>query len=312
MTQMLAPTRDSGVRNRPAPRRRRGFPDSIAAALFVGPGLLFFLVFVIIPGVGGLALSFFDWNLFGPAEFVGVDNLVRLFSDDALWHSLWVSLVFIALGVIPATLGGFMLAVVASATVPAAGAIRALYFAPMVASSAVAAVLWSSIYNNQSGLLNQALAMVGIAGPNWLNDPVFARPALVVVLIWSSLPIVTILYIAAIQKIPEDLYNAAALDGAGRWRKLWSITWPSVTPTTVVVGILMLITFLGGTLEFALLMTGGGPLGETTSLALYSYKLAFERRDIGYASAVASFQLILIVSLYLAGRAVSKKGRAHR
>jgi multiple sugar transport system permease protein len=266
MTQTLAPTGE-GVARVPKTSRsdRRGRHDAVAAALFVGPGLLFFLVFVIVPSVGGLALSFFEWNLFAPAEFVGLDNVVRLVGDGAMWHSLSVSLIFVVLGVIPATVGGFVLAVIASAAVPAAGAIRALYFAPMVASSAVAAVLWSGVYNNQYGLLNQALSIVGVNGPNWLNDPLLARPALVVVLIWSSLPVVTILYIAAIQKIPEDLYNAAALDGAGRWRKLWSITWPSVMPTTLVVSVLMLITFLGGTLEFALLMTGGGPLGETTA-----------------------------------------------
>lgn len=296
----------------PARRARGRRGDALAATLFIAPGLFAFVLFVIVPAIGGLALSFFDWNLFSAPTFVGMKNVTRLFGDPYMWHSALVSVLFVVMGVIPTVLGGFVLGVIASAQVPAAGVIRTLYFAPMVASSAVAAVLWSSIYNQRSGLINQLLATVGIEGPNWLSDPMLARPALVVVLIWSSLPIVTILYIAAIQKIPEDLFDAAALDGAGRWRKLWSITWPSVTPTTMVVAILMLLTFLSGTLEYALLMTDGGPLGETTSLALYSYKIAFERRDIGYASALAMFQLVLIVVVFLIGRAVMKGTRSAR
>jgi multiple sugar transport system permease protein len=278
----------------------------------MAPGLIAFTIFVIVPAIGGLALSFFDWNLFNDPTFVGLSNVERLFTDASMWQSLWVSLMFVVLGVVPATVLGFVLAVIAGSSLPGAGAIRVLYFAPMVASSAVAAVLWTNIYQARFGIINQLLALVGISGPNWLSDPTLARPALVVVLIWSSLPLVIILYIAAIQKVPDDLYAAAAMDGAGRWRQLWSITWPSVMPTTLVILVLMFLTFLGGTLEFALLMTDGGPLGQTTSLALYAYKQAFQLHDLGYASALSLFQLVLIIvvfALYRGSRAVWRRAR---
>lgn len=288
--------------------RRR--TDAVAAAAFLSPAMIFFTIFVIVPALGGLGLSFFDWNLFNDPTFVGLDNVSRLFSDEEVWQSLLVSLTFIVLGVVPTTVIGFMLAVIASSARPVMSSLRVLYFAPLVVSSAVSAVLWSNLYQHDYGLLNQLLALVGVKGPNWLTDLAFAQPALVVVLIWSSLPIVIILYIAAIQRVPEDLYAAAALDGAGKWRQLWSITWPNVLPTSLVIIVIMILTFLGGTLELALLMTGGGPLGRTTSLALYAYQVAFQQHEMGYASALSLFQLILIIAIFLVGRGVVRVWKA--
>lgn len=289
--------------------RRRSRSDGAVAWIFLAPGLTVFTIFVIIPVLGGLGLSFFDWRLFDTPTFVGFDNFERLFSDAAMWKSLWVSLGFIIMGVIPTTLIGFVLGVVASSGLRGVSVLRVLYFAPMVASSAISAVIWSSLLQHDYGLINGVLALFGVDGPNWLTNPAFARPSLAIVLIWSSLPVVIILYIAAIQKVPEDLYAASSLDGAGKWRQLWSITWPSVRDVTSVVLVLMFLTFLGGTLEYALLMTGGGPLGETTSLALYSYKVAFEQREMGYASALSCFQLLLLITVFFAGRATIKKVR---
>lgn len=289
--------------------RRR---DETAAWLFLAPGLIAFTIFVIVPAIGAMVLSFFDWRLFDDPTFVGLKHIAKLFSDENMWKSLRVTVAFVVLGVLPTTLLGFLLAVVASSSLKGMAGLRVLYFSPMVASSAITSVLWTNMYRYRDGFFAQLLAMAGVEGPNWLTDPGIARPALVVVLIWSALPLVIILYIAAIQKVPEDIYAAASVDGAGKWRQLWSMTWPNVMPTTTVILVLMFISFLGAPLEYALLMTDGGPLGETTTLGLYAFKTAFERRDMGYASALALWQLVLIGLAFLVGRGVVALWRRRR
>jgi len=289
--------------------RRR---DEITAWAFLAPGLIAFTVFVVVPALGAIVLSFFDWRLFDNPSFVGLKHLRKLFGDANMWKSLGVTVIFVLVGVIPTTLIGFLLAVVASSSLRGTAALRVLFFSPMVASSAITAVLWTNLYRVRDGFINQMLAQFGIEGPNWMTDPGIARPALIVVMIWSALPVVIILYIAAIQKVPEDIYAAASLDGAGRWRQLWSMTWPNVMSTTIVLLVLMFTTFLGAPLEFALLMTDGGPLGETTTLGLYAFKVAFERRDMGYASALALWQLVLVGTAFLAGRGITALWRKRR
>ncbi|GAA4708406.1 multiple sugar transport system permease protein [Promicromonospora umidemergens] len=286
----------------PGRKDRRG--DALVAALFVSPAMLAFTVFVIVPALGGLVLAFFEWDLFGTPVFVGLDNLARLFTDPAMWQALGVTALFVVLGVIPTTLVGFVLAVVVNVNMPGIGAWRVLYFTPMIASAAVSAIIWVNLYNGRSGLVNQFLALFGVDGPNWLADPTWALPALVLMMIWGALPIVIILYLAGLQRVPEDIYAAASLDGAGRWRQLWSMTWPNVWGTTVLVAVLQAVSFVSGSFEVALIMTDGGPLGTTQSLALYSYKVAFTERDIGYGSALSLFQLALIIGVVLLSRAI--------
>lgn len=308
----LAPRPTSSTGTRVAPARRARTVDTLTASVFLAPGMIAFAVFVVLPALVGLGLAFFDWDLFSAPRFVGIDNFVRLLGDEAMWKSLGVTAMIVLLGVVPTTVLGFLLAVVANAGVRRASAFRILYFLPLVASSAVASAIWINIYQPRSGLLNSLLALVGIEGPAWLTDPTTARPALVIMMIWSALPVVIILYIAALQRIQDDIYAAAALDGAGKWRQLWSITWPGVLGTTGLVLVLQLIGFLGGALETALIMTGGGPLGQTTSLALYAYKIGFERREVGYASAISLFQLAILALGFLVFRVASsiRKARA--
>lgn len=299
---------------RPTPpaRRRQAranrSDDGLAAIAFISPAMALFAVFVIAPALAALALSFFTWDLFGPVQFAGLDNILRLFGDDRMWRSLGVTLLYLVLGVAPVTLLGFLLATLLNTQIRGVGALRILYFAPMVASIAVVSVIWATMYHPRSGVLNQLLALVGIQGPNWLNDPFWALPALVVVMIWAALPLVVILYLAGLQRVPDDIYAAASLDGAGRWRQLWSMTWPNVRSTTLLVLALQGVGFVAGSIEIALLMTGGGPLDSTQSLALYAYKVAFERRDIGYASALTLFQLVLLAAVVIAARVIAARG----
>lgn len=289
----------------PSGRRNRRV-DAITATIFVSPAMLAFLVFVIIPAIGGLVLAFFEWDLFGTPVFVGLDNIIRMFVDPDMWQALGVTALFVVLGVIPTIIVGFILAVVVNSNLPGVAAWRVLYFTPMIASAAVAAIIWANLYNGRSGLVNQVLAVFGIDGPNWLSDPTWALPALVLMMIWGALPLVIILYLAGLQRVPDDIYAAASLDGAGKWRQLWSMTWPNVWSTTLLVAVLQAVGFISGSFEISLIMTDGGPLGTTQSLALYSYKVAFVERDIGYGSALALFQLVLLVVAIALARLVTR------
>lgn len=268
--------------------------DALTATAFVTPAMIGFLLFVIIPALAGLGLAFFDWDLFSTPQFVGLANIERLFTDPAMWQSLEVTALFVVLGVIPTIIIGFLLAVLVNTRLRGVSVLRVFYFAPMIASSAVASVIWASLYSPRLGLLNHALSWVGIEGPSWLSSTTWALPALVIMMIWGALPLVIILYMAGLQRVPDDIYAAASLDGAGSWRQIWSMTWPNVWPTTLLVTVLQAVSFISGSFEIALIMTNGGPLGATTSLALYSYQMAFENRDIGYASALSLFQLVLM------------------
>jgi multiple sugar transport system permease protein len=289
----------------PSGRRNRRV-DALTATLFVSPAMLAFFVFVIIPAIGGLLLAFFEWDLFGVPVFVGLDNITRMFVDPDMWQALGVTVLFVIMGVIPTIIVGFVLAVVVNSNMPGVAAWRVLYFTPMIASAAVAGIIWVNLYNGRSGLVNQFLALFGIDGPNWLSDPTWARPALVIMMIWGALPIVIILYLAGLQRVPEDIYAAASLDGAGKWRQLWSMTWPNVWSTTLLVAVLQAVGFISGSFEIALIMTDGGPLGTTQSLALYSYKVAFSERDIGYGSALSLFQLVLLIVIVVLARVVTR------
>ncbi|MDQ0895959.1 carbohydrate ABC transporter permease [Agromyces ramosus] len=289
----------------PSGRRNRRV-DALTATLFVSPAMLAFFVFVIIPAIGGLVLAFFEWDLFGVPVFVGLDNITRMFVDPDMWQALGVTALFVIMGVIPTIIVGFVLAVVVNSNMPGVAAWRVLYFTPMIASAAVAAIIWVNLYNGRSGLVNQFLALFGIDGPNWLSDPTWARPALVIMMIWGALPIVIILYLAGLQRVPEDIYAASSLDGAGKWRQLWSMTWPNVWSTTLLVAVLQAVGFISGSFEIALIMTDGGPLGTTQSLALYSYKVAFAERDIGYGSALSLFQLVLLIVIVVVARIITR------
>ncbi|HET6740543.1 MAG TPA: sugar ABC transporter permease [Kribbella sp.] len=293
------------------PGHRRGkHLDALTAAAFLTPGMLAFALFVILPALGGLALTFFQWDLFGTPKWVGLANVSRLFGDADMWHALGVTVLFVVMGVVPTTLIGFLLAVLINTKMPGVGVIRVFYFAPMIASAAVSSLIWVNLYNSK-GLVNQVLAWIGIDGPNWLSDLTWARPALVVMMIWSGLPLVIILYLAGLQRVPEDIYAAASLDGAGKWRQVWSMTWPNVRGTTLLITVLQAVGFVSGSFEVALIMTDGGPLGTTQSLALYAYKVAFAERDIGYASALSLFQLVLMVAVVLLVRTIVRFRREH-
>ena len=313
---LTAQNQDRGVDNgrRPAPgasrttkSRRFSRYDTWSAWAFLAPGLILFTIFIVIPTISALVLSFYEWHFFDTPAFVGVDNFTRMFSDPNTWQSLGVTFQYVLLGVAPTILLGFLIAVLVNVNIPGVGILRVLYFVPVVVSVAVSGVIWSFLYDPRQGPISAALRGLGISMPDLFNSEFFALPALVIMMIWGGLPIVIILYLAGLQRISPDIYAAAALDGAGKWRILWSMTWPNVASTTMVVAILQLIAFVAGSLDLALIMTGGGPLGATRALGLYAYQQAFAYTDVGYATALSVLQLVVIVSLVAIGQWIIRR-----
>lgn len=291
-----------------APRHRRTkVVDALSAWALVAPALVLFIVFIVIPTASGIGLSFYTWHFLDDPVFSGLTNFRTLVADPETWQSLGVTLKFVVLGVVPTVVLGFLLAVLTNARLRGVGALRVLYFVPAVVSVAVSAVLWSFIYDGRRGPIGALMRSVGLSSIDFLSTTTWALPALVVMMIWLALPVVILLYLAGLQRISPDIYDAAALDGAGSWRILWSITWPSVRGTTLVVSILQLITFVSGSLDIALILTNGDPLGSTRALGLYAYLVAFRNTDAGYASALSVLQLVVIVAVVVIGRFASKK-----
>ncbi len=296
-------------RPRPLPHNKVKFRkgDAVAAWVLLTPALLLFTLFIIIPTLSGIGLSFFSWHFLDTPEWVGLQNFQKLIADTQAWHSLGITFYFVILGVIPTIVIGFMLAVLVNANIPGIGVLRVLYFIPVVLSVAVSGVLWNFIYDPRQGPIADLFRFFHLKPPVLLESQALATPALVLMMIWLALPIVIILYLSGLQRVSPDIYAAAALDGAGPWRTLWSITWPNVASTTFVVGVLQIINFVGSSLDVAKVMTNGDPLGATQSLSLYAYKQAFTNIDAGYASTLSVLQLVIVVAIVAAIRIVIRK-----
>lgn len=277
------------------PGRRRISGDTVAAVTMIAPNAAMYLVFVIVPALAGVALSFFQWDLLDTPVWVGLDNYNTVFHDSAAWEATLNTGKFLALGVIPTVLVGFLFANLINSRMRAVGVVRVLYFVPLVVSTSVASVLWSWLYQPQSGLFNYVLKKFGINGPAWLADTRSALPALTLMLIWMSLPLVIILYLAALQRVPDDIHEAARMDGAGLWTRLWRISWPNVGNMTLLVAALEVLHFLAAPFEVALIMTQGGPINSTTTLSLYIYHVAFEQGNVGVGSALSLVQFLLVL-----------------
>jgi ABC-type sugar transport system permease subunit len=267
-------------------------------------------LFILIPSAAGVILSFCEWNILGPINWVGLDNYRRLFDDELLIPAFVRTFKFVALGVLPTVFGGFLVAVLLNWKVKGIGVFRAMFFLPLTISSAVAGIAWSSIFNPEAGWINRILELVGITGPEWLSSFTWALPSVTIIVIWLSLPLVIILYLAGLQRISPEIMEAAALDGANVWQRLWQVIFPCVSATTTLVVAIEILAFLSAPFEISLLMVQGGPLDSTTSLAYYAYKVAFEQFEIGYSAALVMLQFFVLMSIVVPIALVRKYRKA--
>lgn len=262
------------------------------------------MVFLIIPIFASLYLSFTDFNVFAMtdwsrARFVGFRNFVELFKDDLFWKALFNTF-YCLIVAMPATV---VLSLLAAVLLNREHTLfkkffKVSFFLPFVTNTVAIAVVWSWLLNPTYGLLNWFLSLFGIKGPNWLGDPRWAMPSIIMLVVWKAVGYNTILFLAGLQNIPDFLYEAAELDGATSWQRFWYITLPMLRPTTVFVTTMMIIGYLQ-LFEEPYMLTQGGPLNSTLSIVLYLYRQGFRFFKLGYASSIAVILFLMIASLTL-------------
>mgnify|MGYP001101453251 CR=1 FL=1 len=274
----------------------RGFGRVGWLLFFLTPGLAGLVLFTIIPLLASLVLTLFSWDLLTPPRFVGFDNFTRLFRDRNFWAALRHTLSFI-FGYVPlVTVLGLGLALLLNVPRRGIGFIRTLYFLPVVSSWVAVALLWSWLFNPRYGLINYLLSLIGITGPGWLFDPDWAMPAIILTSVWKDLGFVLVLFLAGLQAIPNDYYEAASLDGAGRFQQLRYITLPQLAPTLFFVTVISLINSFQ-VFDQVWVMTQGGPAGATTVLVEQVVRHAFSYGEMGYAAAIS---WVLFVMVFIA------------
>ncbi|MEU4575075.1 sugar ABC transporter permease [Nonomuraea sp. NPDC023979] len=275
--------------------RRRG---AWYAYLFVGPSLLGVVAFLLLPVVIVLVLSFFDWELLSDPSFAGLDNYARLLGDGEAWHSLWVTVLYVALCVPLQTVIALGAAMLLNQRVKGVRFYRSLFVVPWMATPIVLGLVWNWIFDPRDGAINRALSMVGITGPDWLSDSAWAMPAVALVTVWQYSGYNMLFFLAGLQGIPQELYDAAATDGATPRQRFWRLTLPLLNPTMFFV---MVTNMIGAFQVFdtVYVMTNGGPSGSTAVLNFTIFETAFRQFDFGYASTLSMllFVIILVVTL---------------
>ena len=284
--------------------RRVRFPSEASAAawVFVAPALVLIGVFFFLPVAASLVLSVTDFDIYAVADsentrFVGLDNYARLLGTPLFWASLRNTFYFAVVGgplTIAVSLGAALL--LNAKLVRWKSVFRTIYFTPFVTTLVAVAIVWRYLYHTRYGLLNYALDAFGIAPVDWLGDPRWAMPAIILMAVWKNFGYNMLIFIAGLQSIPDELYDAANVDGAGPVRTFFNVTLPMLRPTLLFVSV---ITMIGYFQLFAepYVMTQGGPLRSTTSVVLLMYEEGFRWWRMGYAAAIA-FVLFLVILVF--------------
>jgi len=271
--------------------------------MLLAPGLAAVTILFLVPIAAAFLLSLTDFDIYALGDarnirFVGMRNYATLLADPLLWKALRNTAVFLFLGG-PLTLGVALAAALLlhSPLARAKGFFRTVYFAPYVTTLVAVAVVFRYLYHPRFGLIDRGLALLGIAPIDWLGDPRWAMPAIVLLAVWKNFGYATILLIAGLQAIPESLYEAARIDGAGAWQTFRRITLPMLSPTLVFLGVITTIGYFQFFAEPYVMTDGGKPLNATLSVGLLMYKAGFRWWSMGYAAAVAFVLFALVLAL---------------
>jgi multiple sugar transport system permease protein len=283
---------------------------STQRALFLIPWIVSFALFSTYPIAFSLGVSFAEYNPFkgGWAGFVGLENYRTIFTDGLFWKS-FVNTILFVVGTVPPTAAiSLLLALLIERTGRLRGTLRTGYFIPSVVSLAVISLVFKYVYSKR-GVLNLIAGVWGGGGHEWLLDPNLALPSIMVMDIWASVGYYAIFYLAALQTVPRELYDAARVDGAGRFQLFKSVTLPWIRPVVIFVVVVNTIRAFQVFVEIVI-MTRGGPMGSTMTLVYYMYEKAFHRVDVGAASAVAFVVFVLIMFFALVQTRLLRKVQA--
>ncbi|MBT2584850.1 carbohydrate ABC transporter permease [Arthrobacter sp. ISL-95] len=266
---------------------------------FATPFLVFFLVFLVWPILYGFYMSLTGKSLTGANDnLIGFANYAEALADADMWRSLGNTLYFTVISTVPLVLVALVMAALLNIGLPAQWLWRLSYFAPYLLASTVVSLFFTWMYNPQLGLINEFLTGLGLPRVAWLNDPNVAMWAIVIATLWWTVGFNFLLYLAAMQNIPAQHYEAASLDGAGAWRQFFSITLPQLTPTTVMIVLLQILASLK-IFDQVYQMTAGGPGGSTRPVVQYIFETGFTGYRLGYSAAISYifFGLIVVISV---------------
>ena len=275
--------------------------------LFVLPFLAAYIVILIYPLLRGMALSMQRVDLFGGGRFVGFDNYARLFADDTFVRSIFNTFALALMIVPPLTVLALALALALNRATRGAALFRGIFFSSSVLSVTIVTLIWRFVLAPDAGLLGETAQAIGAEPIPFLSHPTWSLWALAITTIWWSIGLPMMLFLAGLQQIPGDIYEAASLDGASRWTTLWRVTLPSLRRTLVLVVMLQTAAQLQ-IFGQAQLLTGGGPGGATRTMVLFMFEAAFGRWELGYATAAAEILFLFIVLITLTQYVTTMRG----
>lgn len=275
-------------------RQRLLSRDNLLGYMFVGPWLIGFLVFTLGPFLSSLVLSLTSWDMINPPQYVGISNYVQMATADPLFfQSLKVTFIYAAVHVAAIQVIALGLALVLNQRLKGIAIYRTLFYLPSVTAGVATAILWAQVFSARGGLINTTLDLIGITGPAWLFDPGYALPALIIMSLFAP-GAAMIIYLAGLQGIPQHLYDAASVDGAGELRRFWHVTIPMLTPT-IFYNIVVTIISSFQAFVSAFVITNGGPVNSTLFYVLYLYRKAFQDFQMGYASSLAWILFVILL-----------------
>ena len=290
------------LRRRRAVRRRRGFADGLAGWSFIGPGMVIVLGLSVFPAAWAFLLSLQKWNGFSTPKFVGVANYTRLVTGAQFDQAVSQTGVFVLLFVPASVLSGLFLAVALNRQIRFIGFYRTAIFIPFVASAAATGILSTYLFSPHYGLVNNVLRVFGVPAQGWLEDPGQAMLVIAIMSLWGQAAFTTVIYLAALQDIPNELIEAARVDGANSWQTFWRVVWPELAPVTVFVTIWQAIGAIQ-LFDLVYTTTRGGPLDATKTIVYFLWEKAFKGLEFGYGSA-AAYVLFLITLVITIGMVV--------
>jgi multiple sugar transport system permease protein len=272
------------------------------------PYLVIFSIFRFVPSVGGLVVSFFKWSLGGDPKFIGVDNYVNLAQDGAFYTSIKNTLAFFVLTVPVLVVASLLLAMLLNQKLAGRRVMRTISIIPYVLIPSIVGIMWNWMFDNNFGLLNYYIKKLGGSPVFWLTDERFALIAVSIVVVWTYIGYDMVLFLAGLQGIPKETYEAAAVDGASTFQVFWHITLPLLKPVTMMVSTLTLVNVVQ-LFDQIYVMTNGGPGTSTLTMVQYMYTSAFTNYELGYGSAIEVVILVLLMVLITVQNRIGNRER---